>query len=69
MDFGDKGRHQDLLDLSFFNFGVTAETFSAWKAAHVKLIGSKTIVTIDDASSVTLHKVKAYKLGHDDFLF
>ena len=39
MDFEDTGSRQDKLDVSYFDFGVTSNSFAAWKASHVKQEG------------------------------
>ncbi|GEO18239.1 Ig-like domain-containing protein [Microvirga aerophila] len=69
MDFGDKARNQDGLDLRYFDFNVTADSFAAWKASHVKQIGANVLVNIDATTSVKLIDVKAKAIGFDDFLF
>jgi Ca2+-binding RTX toxin-like protein len=69
MDFGDKARSQDVLDVRYFDFNVTADSFAAWKASHVKQMGANVLVNIDATTSVTLIDVKAKAIGFDDFLF
>ena len=68
-DFGDKARNQDTLDLKYFDFDVTRDTFAAWKASHVKQVGASVVIDIDAANSVKLMNVKAKAVGFDDFLF
>jgi len=69
MDFEDTGSRHDKLDVRFFDFDVTASSFGAWKADHVKQQGSHTIVSFDASSAVTLMNIKAKAIGFDDFLF
>jgi Ca2+-binding RTX toxin-like protein len=69
MDFGDKARNQDGLDLRYFDFNVTTDSFAAWKASHVKQMGANVLVNIDATTSVKLIDVKAKAIGFDDFLF
>jgi hypothetical protein len=69
LDFEDAGRRQDKLDISFFDFGVTSETFATWKASHVTQVGRDTLVSFDADTSVRLVDIKAKAIGFDDFLF
>jgi Ca2+-binding RTX toxin-like protein len=69
MDFGDRGRHQDVLDLTDFGFNIVASTFAAWKTEHVRQVGQNTVVSLDSSTSVILMKVKAKSVSFDDFHF
>jgi Ca2+-binding RTX toxin-like protein/peptidoglycan/xylan/chitin deacetylase (PgdA/CDA1 family) len=69
MDFEDTGRRHDKLDVGFFDFEVTSNSFAAWKASHVKQDGRDTIISFDVSTSVKLMDIKAKAIGFDDFLF
>ena len=69
VDFDGRGCDRDTLDLSSFGFDVTAESFGAWKAYHVRQVGKCVVIDVDETTSVELSGTKATTIGFDDFLF
>ena len=55
----------DVIDLSAI---VTTNDVKTWMAAHVEQSGSDTLVHIDAADTVILHKVSAISLSASDFI-
>jgi hypothetical protein len=59
----------DIIDLTAFHLGVTADTFATFLAEHVEVKGKDVILHVGEDTAVTIMKTLIASLDHGDFHF